>query len=161
MDIQKIAHLVELLSGSTLTELTLREGDSSLHLSRGHATRAPEADPEVAALRVAATASRQPQPVAATASAPNDAPAAPPPAVQEGHYVVTSPLVGTFYRASSPDVAPFVQVGDRIEAGHIVAVVEAMKLLNEIEAERSGEVIEIHVENGAFVEYGQPLFTIQ
>ncbi len=161
MDIQKIAHLVELLSGSTLTDLTLREGDTSLHLSKGGPTRAREADADVAAVRVAATASTQPQPVAAAAPTPNDAPAAPAPAAQEAHYVMTSPLVGTFYRASSPDVAAFVQVGDRIEAGHIVAVVEAMKLLNEIEAERSGEVVEIHVENGAFVEYGQPLFTIR
>ncbi|WP_042301434.1 acetyl-CoA carboxylase biotin carboxyl carrier protein [Paraburkholderia kururiensis] len=161
MDIQKIAHLVELLSGSTLNDLTLREGDSSLHLSKGDATHAPEADAEVAAVRVALTASRQPQPVAAAASAQNEAAAAPAPAAQEAHYVVTSPLVGTFYRASSPDVAPFTEVGDHIEAGRIVAVVEAMKLLNEIEAERSGEVVEIHVENGTFVEYGQPLFTIR
>lgn len=158
MDIQKISHLVELLSQSTLNDLTLTEGDTSLSLSKGgRAVAASTAEPGVVARAAAPMATAATDTTVGVAAVADAAPVAP---AQPGGMALTSPLVGTFYRASAPDAAPFVQVGDHVEEGQTVAVVEAMKMLNEVQAEQAGEIVEIHAENGTFVEFGQPLFTI-
>lgn len=99
--------------------------------------------------------------VAAPAAAPADTPAAAAEAVADGLHVVTSPIVGTFYRAPNPETSPFVDVGSRVEQGQILCIVEAMKLMNEIEADTAGVVVEIHPENGQPVEFGERLFAIK
>lgn len=149
MDIRKVKKLIELLEESGIAEIEIREGEESVRISRG-STSAPAPAPAVA-----------PPPVV-TAAAPAPAePAAPPtaPAVPEGN-VVKSPMVGTFYTAPSPEAAPFVAVGQSINVGDTVCIIEAMKIMNPIEAEITGTVSAILVENGHPVEYDQPLFVI-
>jgi len=150
MDLRKLKKLIDLVQESGIAELEITEGEERVRISRagqpGSAYMAmpqPMLMPNVAAAAPAAAA------VAAPASA---APA-------EGH-VVKSPMVGTFYRAASPGAKPFIEVGGRVNAGDTLCIIEAMKLLNEIEADQGGQVKEIYVENGQPVEYGEPLFLI-
>jgi acetyl-CoA carboxylase biotin carboxyl carrier protein len=153
MDLRKLKTLIDLVAESGITELEVTEGDGKVRIVKGQTGVASPvvmaAAPQVAALPVAA-------PVAATA-APSAAPAAD--AQPEGH-VVKSPMVGTFYRASGPGKPAFVEVGDSVTSGQTVCIIEAMKLLNEIEAGADGVIKKILVENGQPVEYGQPLFII-
>ncbi len=155
MDIRKVKKLIELLDESGIAEIEITEGEESVRISR-HAS-------SVAAAPVA-MAAPAPLPAAApaAAAAPSSAPAAAPTAAEmeeEGH-AVTAPMVGTFYSAPSPGSPPFVQVGDRINEGDTLCIVEAMKMMNQIEAEVSGTVKSIRVQNGEPVEYGQILFVI-
>ncbi|AYN93679.1 MULTISPECIES: acetyl-CoA carboxylase biotin carboxyl carrier protein [Pseudomonas] len=150
MDIRKVKKLIELLEESGIDELEIREGEESVRISRQ-------------SQRAVQTAVYAAPPVAAPAAAPAPvaAPAAEAPAAQQltGN-VVRSPMVGTFYRASSPTSAPFAEVGQAVKKGDIVCIVEAMKMMNHIEAETSGTIGAVLVENGQPVEFDQPLFTI-
>ncbi len=163
MDIRKIKKLIELLEDSSLTELEIVEGDDSVRLSRvrGLAT-AMEVQPlsaEVQAAAWSAPASMAPAPGSALA-ADADAPAAVEDAIPEGE-LGRAPMVGTFYDSPSPDAEPFVTLGQKVSAGETICIIEAMKMFNQIEAEVSGTVVAILVENGQPVEFDQPLFVIR
>ncbi|KAF1053948.1 MAG: Biotin carboxyl carrier protein of acetyl-CoA carboxylase [Stenotrophomonas maltophilia] len=152
MDIRKVKKLIELLEESGIDELEIREGEESVRISR-HSKSVPA--PVYAAA-----------PAYAPVAAPAPAPAAAAPAAAEAAApkfngnAIRSPMVGTFYRASSPTSANFVEVGQSVKKGDILCIVEAMKMMNHIEAETSGTIESILVENGQPVEFDQPLFTI-
>jgi acetyl-CoA carboxylase biotin carboxyl carrier protein len=150
MDLRKLKKLIDLVQESGIAELEITEGEEKVKIVKGGAV-------SVSQLAQGAPA---PAPAVATAAPPQTpaAPAAEPPA-HEGH-VVKAPMVGTFYRASSPDAKAFVEVGQPIKEGQTICIIEAMKLMNEIEADASGVVKAILVENGQPVEYGQPLFIL-
>lgn len=151
MDIRKVKKLIELLEESGIDELEIREGEESVRISR-HSKQAFMQQPMYAAA---------PAPVAAAAPAPVAAAAdAAPAAAKLNGSVVRSPMVGTFYRAASPTSANFAEVGQSVKKGDILCIVEAMKMMNHIEAESSGVIESILVDNGQPVEYDQPLFTI-
>ncbi len=154
MDIRKVKKLIELLDESGIAEIEITEGEESVRISR-YAQGAPVATAPVAAPAPA------PAPATATATpasaAQSDAPAE---AKEEDGYEVTAPMVGTFYAASSPGAAPFVQVGDRVSEGDTLCIIEAMKMMNQIEADVSGVIKSIRLQNGEPVEYGQVLFVI-
>jgi acetyl-CoA carboxylase biotin carboxyl carrier protein len=149
MDIRKVKKLIELLEESGIDELEIREGEESVRISR-HSQKAFTAQPIYAAA---------PAPVAAAPAAPA-AEATAPAAPKLNGTVVRSPMVGTFYRAASPASPAFAEVGQSVKKGDILCIVEAMKMMNHIEAETSGTIESILVENGQPVEYDQPLFTI-
>ena len=149
MDIRKVKKLIELLDESGIAEIEITEGEEAVRISR-YAPHAPA--PVQAAMPPAAAAPVQAAAVAAS-------PVAMAEAEEEGH-IVMAPMVGTFYSASSPGSPPFVQVGDRVEVGDTLCIVEAMKMMNQIEAEVSGTIKSIRVQNGEPVEYGQILFVI-
>ena len=152
MDIRKVKKLIELLEESGIDELEIKEGEESVRISRHskQPTYAPQPMYAPAPAPVAA-------PVAAAAPSAEAAPAAAP---KLNGTVARSPMVGTFYRAASPTSANFVEVGQTVKKGDILCIVEAMKMMNHIEAEASGVIESILVENGQPVEYDQPLFTI-
>lgn len=153
MDLRKLKKLIDLVEESGISELELTEGEEKVRISRGVPAAAPIQ--YIQAPMQAPMAA--PSPVSATAASAPVAEAAP--AQIEGH-VVKSPMVGTFYRSPSPDAKSFVNVGDTVNAGDTLCIIEAMKLLNEIEADASGVIKAILVENGQPVEYGEPLFII-
>ena len=147
MDLRKLKKLIDLVQESGIAELEVTEGEEKVRIARGGAVTVAQAQAASAA-------------APATAPAPAPAPAAPePPAASDGH-AMKSPMVGTFYRAPSPDAKPFVEVGQVVKEGQTICVIEAMKLMNEIEADASGTVKAVLVENGQPVEYGQALFII-
>ncbi len=152
MKIEEIESLARMMNEYDLSEFKIEIEGCNLCIRRGAVKGAA---PVVVAPAVAAPAAAPSLPAAA-AEAPAAAPAAP--AKTE---TIDSPLVGTFYRAASPDAAPFASVGDRVTADSVVAIIEAMKVMNEIKAEKSGVIKEILVENGQPVEFGQPLFVIE
>lgn len=157
MDIRKIKKLIELVEESGIAELEIAEGEESVRISRS-GTAAP-APIQYAAAPMPAPAAA---PVAAVAEAPS-APAAAPaaaPATPAGHHVL-SPMVGTFYRSPSPEAKSFVEVGQTVSAGDTLCIVEAMKMMNQIEADKSGVVTAILVEDGQPVEFDQPLVVIE
>lgn len=149
MDLRKLKTLIDLVAESDISELEVTEGDGKVRIVKS----APAAPQQMVYAAPAAVATA---PVAATAApiATEEVPAVP-----SGH-IVTAPMVGTFYRAPNPGAAPFVEVGQNVQEGDALCIIEAMKLLNEIEADKTGVIKEILVENGAPVEYGQPLFVI-
>lgn len=153
MDIRKVKKLIELLDESGIAEIEITEGEESVRISRYSSQApapAPVAAPVMAAVPAAPVAAAPaPAPVAAAAAEPEE----------DGH-AVTAPMVGTFYSASSPGSADFVQLGDRVNVGDTLCIVEAMKMMNPIEAEVSGTVKSIRAQNGDPVEYGQTLFMI-
>jgi len=151
MDIRKVKKLIELLEESGIDELEIREGEESVRISRHSKQPAFMQQPVYA---------QAPAPAAAPAAAPVAAEAAAPAAAKLNGTVVRSPMVGTFYRASGPTSANFVEVGSSVKKGDILCIVEAMKMMNHIEAETSGVIESILGENGQPVEYDQPLFTI-
>jgi acetyl-CoA carboxylase biotin carboxyl carrier protein len=150
MDLRKLKTLIDLVETSGIAELEIQEGEERVRITR----TVPQGQQSV-------TFHASPQPAAAAVpAAPLAAaePAAPP--APEGH-IVKSPMVGTFYRSASPGAAPFVEIGDAIEQGDTLCIVEAMKLMNEIEADASGTIKAILAENGQAVEFGQPLFVLE
>ncbi len=155
MDIRKIKKLIELLEESNIEELEIKEGEESVRISRGGKTVAAPLQTIVQPAPAVA-----PAPVAAPATAPDAAaaPAASAPVVS-GHQV-TSPMVGTFYRSPSPGSAPFIEVGQSVKAGDVICIVEAMKMMNQIEADKAGVVEAILVDDGEPVEFDQPLVVI-
>ncbi len=157
MDIRKVRKLIDLLESSSVDEIEIHEGEESVRVSRH---RAPPAAPVHHYHAAPSGAPPAPAPAgvpaAGTAASPDPAADSPlPPG-----YVVTSPMVGTFYQASSPGSRPFVSVGQRVAPGDTLCIIEAMKILNQIESEVAGEVRAIVAENGHPVEYGEPLFVI-
>jgi len=150
MDIRKVKKLIELLDESGVAEIEIREGEESVRISR-YSQSAPPVMMQSAPAAVPA-----PAPVAA----PEPAASGGAEAASLGH-TVDSPMVGTFYRAPSPGAKPFVEVGQRVNAGDTLCIIEAMKMLNQIEADKAGTIGAILVENGQPVEYGQPLFVIE
>jgi acetyl-CoA carboxylase biotin carboxyl carrier protein len=150
MDLRKLKKLIDLVQESGIAELEITEGEEKVKIVKGGALSVSPG-PAVPAAAPAAEAR------AATPAVP--APAAEPEAGQEGR-VIKAPMVGTFYRSASPDAKPFVEVGQTVKEGETVCIIEAMKLMNEIEADAAGAVKAILVENGQPVEYGQPLFIL-
>lgn len=156
MDLRKLKTLIDLVSESGVAELEITEGDDRVKIvNRVGAAPVAAAAPAVIATPVVASAA----PVAAPAPAVAAEPAAAPVAAEDTR-TINSPMVGTFYRAPSPGAKPFADVGQKVKAGDTVCIIEAMKLLNEIETEYDGVIKEILVENGQPVEFGQPLFVI-
>lgn len=151
MDIRKVKKLIELLDESGIAEIEITEGEESVRISR----YAPGGPAAMAPVAVAA-------PLAAPAAiaAPAVAAAALPVEIEEDGFEVTSPMVGTFYGASSPGAAPYVQVGDRVGEGDTLCIIEAMKMMNPIEADVAGVIKSIRIQNGEPVEFGQTLFVI-
>jgi acetyl-CoA carboxylase biotin carboxyl carrier protein len=153
MDLRKLKKLIDLVQESGIAELEITEGEEKVKIVKGGAVVVTAATPGATAPPIAAAAA----PAAPTAQAAA-LPAEPGPG-QEGH-VVKAPMVGTFYRSPSPDAKPFIEVGQAVKEGDTICIIEAMKLMNEIEADASGIVKAILVENGQPVEYGQPLFIL-
>jgi acetyl-CoA carboxylase biotin carboxyl carrier protein len=152
MDLRKLKTLIELVEGSGIAELEISEGEERVRITRTVAAAQqlyPAAAPQPAA----------PAPVAASVAAVAVAAEPGKPAAAEGH-VVKSPMVGTFYRSASPGSKAFVDVGQSVSSGDTLCIIEAMKLLNEIESDKAGTITAILVENGQPVEFGQPLFVI-
>lgn len=158
MDIQLIRKLVRLMTGAELTELEVDDKESGLrlHLKRGGETPAAAA-PVVHVMQGPAGA----HPAAAAAAAAPEAGAEGAASAPPGTVPFPSPMVGTFYRSASPDADPFVEVGSKVVPDTVLCIVEAMKVMNEIKAETRGEIVEVLVENGEPVEYGQPLFLLR
>jgi acetyl-CoA carboxylase biotin carboxyl carrier protein len=151
LDLRKLKKLIDLVQESGIAELEITEGEEKVKIVKGGVVVAAAAPAPVAS---------HPAPAPAPAGgAPAAAPAAEPEPGQEGH-VVKAPMVGTFYRSASPDAKPFVEVGQAVKEGDTICIIEAMKLMNEIEADASGVVKAILVENGQPVEYGQALFIL-
>lgn len=154
MDLRKLKTLIDLVSDSNVSELEITEAEGKVRIVKGgpamvqaYQMQAPMAAPMVAA------------PAAAPAAAPVAAPVAAAPAAS-GH-AVKAPMVGTFYRSASPGAKPFVELGQAVKEGDTICIIEAMKILNEIEADKAGTVTQILCENGQAVEYGQPMFIIE
>lgn len=159
MDLRKLKTLIDLVSDSNVSELEITEAEGKVRIVKGggamvqgYAMPAPMVAPAAAPAPMPAT------PAAAAVAAPAAAPAAP--AAPSGH-AVKSPMVGTFYRSASPGAKAFVEVGQAVKQGDTVCIIEAMKILNEIEADKAGTITQILCENGQAVEYGQPLFIIE
>jgi acetyl-CoA carboxylase biotin carboxyl carrier protein len=150
MDLRKLKTLIDLVQNSGISELEISEGDEKIRIAKQFTVAAGSAVSAPAVQLAAPAAGIPPAPASAVEAAP---------AVAEGH-VMKAPMVGTFYRSSGPDAAAFVEVGQTVKAGDTLCVIEAMKLMNEIEAEISGVIKAIQVENGQAVEYGQPMFVI-
>ncbi len=150
MDIRKIKKLIEIIEESDIAEIEIKEGEEFIRINRYSTAVAPAAP----------VAYAQPAPVAAPAAPSTSSDVGGAPAELKGH-VLKSPMVGTFYRAASPGSKEFVTVGKTVQVGDTLCLIEAMKILNQIEADKSGVVTQILVENAEPVEYGQPLFIIE
>ena len=156
MDLRKLKTLIDLISESNVSELEITEAEGKVRIVKG----APAGHAPAPVMVQAPAAAPAPVVSAAPAAAPAaaEAPAAP---AEEAGFTVKSPMVGTFYRAASPGAKPFVDVGAQVKVGDTLCIIEAMKILNEIECEKAGTVKRILGENGQPVEYGQPLFVIE
>lgn len=152
MDIRKVKKLIELLEESGIAELEITEGEESVRISR-HSPAAPAPAPQPLA-----TVPMAPPPAAAPPSAVDSPPAAP---AADNRHAIRAPMVGTFYRSASPGAKPFVEIGQTVKAGQTLCIIEAMKMLNQIEADRAGVIAEILVENEEPVEFDQPMFVIE
>ncbi len=152
MDIRKVKKLIEMLEESSLAEIEIREGEEAIRISRS-----PTGSPVVhmAPAHIAPHHATAPAPAAVAPAAAPTAPATP-----SGH-AVASPMVGTFYRSSAPGSAPFVDIGSQVNVGDTLCIIEAMKMMNEIESDKAGVVKAILKENGQPVEYGEALFIIE
>ena len=150
MDLRKLKKLIDLVQESGIAELEITEGEEKVKIVKGGV--------------VSVSPGPAPAPVAAAAAPPGPPTAAAPSAVPEAQaiegHVVKAPMVGTFYRSPSPDAKPFVEVGQAVKEGEVICIIEAMKLMNEIDTDAAGTVKAILVENGQPVEYGQPLFIL-
>jgi acetyl-CoA carboxylase biotin carboxyl carrier protein len=163
LDVAKLKAILAALQGTEVTRLTWVEGQESLDLRFGHPpppTTAMHAVPMAAAVPVAAPMPTPPS-VAPVAPAPSPAAPAARAADEKRTFTVNSPFVGTFYRSASPENPPFAEVGTVVKKGQVLCIVEAMKLMNEIEAEQPGRLVEVLVENGSPVEYGEALFRFE
>ena len=146
MDLRKLKTLIDLVSESNVSELEITEAEGKVRIVKGGGALAQPAAAPAVAIAAAAPAIAAPAPAVAE--------------VPSGH-VVKSPMVGTFYRSSSPGAKPFVEIGSQVKDGETVCIIEAMKILNEIETDKAGTIVKILCENGQAVEYGQPLFVIE
>jgi acetyl-CoA carboxylase biotin carboxyl carrier protein len=152
MDLRKLKTLIDLVSDSNVSELEITEAEGKVRIVKSMGVAAPMVMQQAAPVAMVAA----PVPVAAPAAP--EVPAAP--SAPAGH-AVKSPMVGTFYRSSSPGAAPFIQIGSVVKEGDTLCIIEAMKILNEIESDKAGTVTQILCENGQAVEYGQPLFIVE
>ena len=157
MDIRKVKKLIELLEESGIAEIEIKEGEEAVRISRmptggvvTHVQPMIQAAPAVAAAAA---------PAAPVAAAAGGAPAAP--ARRANEHVVAAPMVGTFYAAASPGAKPFVEIGSEVKEGQVLCIIEAMKMMNQIESDKAGKVTAIMATNGDPVEFGQPLFVIE
>jgi acetyl-CoA carboxylase biotin carboxyl carrier protein len=153
MDIRKIKKLIELLEESGIAEIEIKEGEEAVRISRmpvGVITHAPH---PVSSLAPAAVA-----PAAAPPALPAEIP---PPKPKPNEHVITAPMVGTFYASPSPGAKAFVEIGDEIKVGQVLCIIEAMKMMNQIEADRAGRIASVMARNGDPVEFGQPLFVVE
>ena len=155
MDLRKLKTLIDLVSESNISELEITEAEGKVRIVKAGAAAVPTL--VAAPVMPVATAAA---PVAAAASAPEATTAAAAPSEPSGH-AVKSPMVGTFYRAASPGAKAFAEVGQQVKEGEPICIIEAMKIMNEIEADKSGTITQILCENGQAVEFGQPLFIIE
>jgi acetyl-CoA carboxylase biotin carboxyl carrier protein len=158
MDLRKLKTLIDLVSESNVSELEITEAEGKVRIVKSSGA------PVVVAAPVAAAPAVMAAPVAAAALAVSAPTAAAPdaaPAAEDAGHVVKSPMVGTFYRAASPGAKPFIEVGSVVKEGDTICIIEAMKILNEIEADKSGTVVKVLAENGQAVEYGHPLVVIE
>ena len=153
MDIRKIKKLIELLEESGIAEIEIKEGEEAVRISRMPVGAHP---PQVTHLTQAPTTAAAPAVVTEVAAAQG---AAPKPTPSE--HVITAPMVGTFYASPSPGAKPFVEIGDEIKVGQVLCIIEAMKMMNQIEADRAGRVASVMARNGDPVEFGQPLFVVE
>lgn len=156
IDIHKIAKLIEIVSKSDVSEINLKQGEEELKITREKAVA--QSVQTVIAAPVAASA---PAPVQAAAAAPAPAAAPAVSAAPDAAKLMKSPMVGTFYRSASPTAAPFVEEGASVKEGDTLCIIEAMKMMNQIQADRSGVIKKILVENGSTVEFDQPLFEFE
>ena len=156
MDLRKLKTLIDLVSESNISELEITEAEGKVRIVKADRSAAVAAAmaPAVVVPAPVQAAAAVPAPATAAAATPAAAPA------ETGH-VVKSPMVGTFYRSSSPGGKPFAEVGDAVKEGQPICIIEAMKIMNEIEADKSGTVVKVLCENGQAVEFGQPLFVIE
>ena len=155
MDIRKVKKLIELLEESGISELEISEGEESVRISRHPRAGMQVAAPQAAPIMYAAPAAAQaPAPAAAAASAGDRAP-------RNDEHTVSSPMVGTYYASASPGAKPFVEIGSEIKVGQILCIIEAMKMMNQIESDKEGRVTAMLAKNGEPVEFGQPLFIIE
>ena len=154
MDLRKLKTLIDLVSESNVSELEITEAEGKVRIVKSSGAPVVMAAPVASAPAVVAA------PVVAAVAAPAAAPEAAPAEETSGH-VVKSPMVGTFYRSASPGAKPFIEVGSVVKEGDTICIIEAMKILNEIEADKSGTVVQILAENGQAVEYGHPLVVIE
>ena len=154
MDLRKLKTLIDLVSESNISELEITEADGKVRIVKSDGTVAMPLAQAMPMMGVA------PQGTVAPVAAAAAAAAAPAPAVETGH-VVKSPMVGTFYRSSSPNAKPFAEIGMQVKEGQAICIIEAMKIMNEIDADKAGTITKILVENGQPVEFGQPLFMIE
>ncbi|WNH48374.1 MULTISPECIES: acetyl-CoA carboxylase biotin carboxyl carrier protein [Stenotrophomonas] len=161
MDLRKIKKLIDLLEESNLAEIEIKEGEESVRLSRAPVSGygVVQAAPQMVMAPPAAQAAAPAMPMQSPTEASTGGTAKPGPALPEGH-VLRSPMVGTFYTSSAPDKPAFVSVGQQVKAGETLAIIEAMKMFNPIEADASGTIVAILGENGQPVEFDQPLFVI-
>jgi acetyl-CoA carboxylase biotin carboxyl carrier protein len=157
MDIRKIKKLIELVEESGISELEITEGEESVRI---HSSSKQAPVMQAAPMQYAAAPAPAPAPVAAPSSAPVSEPTAKEAPAPSGH-VLKSPMVGTFYRASSPEAKPFAEVGQTVSVGDILCIVEAMKMMNQIESDKAGVIREILIENQDAVEFDQPMFIIE
>ncbi|MFL6277169.1 MAG: acetyl-CoA carboxylase biotin carboxyl carrier protein [Blastocatellia bacterium] len=162
MDLKEVKELIELVGEKGFAEFEIEHEGFRLHISRFKEPAVIQAAPTPVILSAPLpVAAETVAPAVAQPSTPAPPPARPePPKIESAQNLIRSPIVGTFYRSPSPQAKPFVNVGDRVEADQVVCIIEAMKLMNEIQAEISGVIAEIYVQNGQPVEYGQPLFGI-
>jgi acetyl-CoA carboxylase biotin carboxyl carrier protein len=159
MDIRKIKKLIELLEESGIAEIEIKEGEEAVRISRMPVGGAiTQVLPQVLT-QVAPAAG--PLAIAPVAAAPAAAAEAPAPKIKPNEHVITAPMVGTFYGSPSPGAKPFVEIGDEIKVGQVLCIIEAMKMMNQIEADRGGRVTSVMARNGDPVEFGQPLFVVE
>jgi acetyl-CoA carboxylase biotin carboxyl carrier protein len=160
MDIRKIKKLIELLEESGIAEIEIKEGEEAVRISRmPTGSAAIHAMPTYAMPMAAPVAAPATAAASAPAAAAAEAPAAARPRANE--HVVTAPMVGTFYASSSPGSKPFVEIGDEVKVGQTLCIIEAMKMMNQIESDKAGRVTSIMARNGDPVEFGQPLFVVE
>ena len=153
MDIRKVKKLIELLEESGMSEIEISEGEESVRISRY-----PQGMPGIQAMPMSVAPSPAPEAVAASPAPANPAPASPAPSTENS---ITAPMVGTYYAAPAPGAKPFVEVGDAVKVGQVLCIIEAMKMMNQIESEKEGRIASILARNGEPVEFGQPLFVIE
>jgi acetyl-CoA carboxylase biotin carboxyl carrier protein len=156
MDIRKIKKLIELLEESGIAEIEIKEGEEAVRISRMPAGAGAAQPPQVTHLAPAATSSAPPA-TGGEAAAVESAALKPKPS----EHVITAPMVGTFYASPSPGAKPFVEIGDEIKVGQVLCIIEAMKMMNQIEADRAGRLASVMARNGDPVEFGQPLFVVE
>ena len=158
MDLRSIRKLLEIVQSHDIAEIEIKEGDTNIRITKNKEPVIMQAPAQQVVQAAPAAAPTPAQPQVSAPDAESTAPAA---AAEESGFVVKSPMVGTFYAAPAPDADPFVQVGDHVNAGDTLCIIEAMKIMNPIEAEVSGTIKKILVQNAEPVEFGQPLFIIE